>query len=149
MSEFYVSLALCNTHTESTNDSLNQCSVKNFSCDAKPIHEHCSEFPEFFVSTWMVVSTFLTFSSNSAQFLWKLKIPLYLSLIFQNILDITIFFLAYTLGRGINREGFYSKLALVKICSTWPLLDKYVLSKNLKWVFRPHRYLRSPMWPME
>ena len=35
----------------------------------------------------------------------------------------------YLLGRGINGEGFNSKLAMVKMCSTWPLLNKYALSK--------------------
>ena len=29
--------------------------------------------------------------------------------------------------RGINREGFNLKLAMVKTCSTWPLLNKYAL----------------------
>ena len=32
-----------------------------------------------------------------------------------------------TLGRGVNREGFNFKLATVKPCSTWPLLNKYAL----------------------
>ena len=41
------------------------------------------------------------------------------------------FFLHYPLGRGINGEGFNSKLAMVKMCSTWSLLNKYVLSKKL------------------
>ena len=31
------------------------------------------------------------------------------------------------LGRGVNREGFNFKLAMVKTCSTWPLLNKYAL----------------------
>ena len=30
-------------------------------------------------------------------------------------------------GRGINREGFNFKLAMVKTCSTWLLLNKYAL----------------------
>ena len=48
------------------------------------------------------------------------------------------------LGRGVNKKGF--KLAMVKMCSTWPLLNKYALSKILKWVFRPHHYLRPPIY---
>ena len=32
-------------------------------------------------------------------------------------------------GRGINREGFNFKLDMVKMCSTWPLLNKYALWK--------------------
>ena len=35
----------------------------------------------------------------------------------------------YLLGRGVNREGFNFKLAMVKTCSTWPLLNKYALKK--------------------
>ena len=31
----------------------------------------------------------------------------------------------YTLERGVNREGFNFNLAMVKTCSTWPLLNKY------------------------
>ena len=31
------------------------------------------------------------------------------------------------LGRGVNREGFNFKVAMVKTCSTWPLLNKYAL----------------------
>ena len=31
------------------------------------------------------------------------------------------------LGRGLNREGFNFKLAMVKTCSTLPLLNKYAL----------------------
>ena len=31
------------------------------------------------------------------------------------------------LVRGVNREGFNFKLARVKMCSTWPLLNKYAL----------------------
>ena len=34
---------------------------------------------------------------------------------------------AYALGRGVNREGFNFKLAMVKMCFTWPLLNKYAL----------------------
>ena len=35
--------------------------------------------------------------------------------------------MVYTVGRGVNREGFNFKLAMVKTCSTWPLLNKYAL----------------------
>ena len=35
-----------------------------------------------------------------------------------------------TLGRGVNGEGFHFKLAMVKTCSTWPLLNKYALWKK-------------------
>ena len=31
------------------------------------------------------------------------------------------------LGRGVNMEGFNFKLAMVKTCSNWPLLNKYAL----------------------
>ena len=36
------------------------------------------------------------------------------------------------IGRGINRKGFNFKLAMVKTCSTWPLLNKYPLWKNFE-----------------
>ena len=36
------------------------------------------------------------------------------------------------IGRGINGEGFNFKLAMVKMCSTWPLLNKYTLSKKFE-----------------
>ena len=36
------------------------------------------------------------------------------------------------LGRGVNREGFNFKLAMVKMCSTWPLLKKYAIWKNFE-----------------
>ena len=52
-----------------------------------------------------------------------------------------VFFLQCLIGWGINGKGFNSKLAMVKMCSTW-------LSKNLKWVFSLHRYLRPPIGPM-
>ena len=49
---------------------------------------------------------------------------------------------------GVNRGGFNFKLAIVRTCSTFPLLNKYALLKKvLKWVFRPHRHLRSPIMP--
>ena len=35
--------------------------------------------------------------------------------------------LLWLIGRGVNREGFNFKLAVVKTCSTWPLLNKYAL----------------------
>ena len=35
------------------------------------------------------------------------------------------------IGRGVNREGFNFKLATVKTCSTWPLLNKYALKKKI------------------
>ena len=38
----------------------------------------------------------------------------------------------YALGRGINKEGFNFKLAMVKTCSTWPLLNKYALQKKFE-----------------
>ena len=36
-------------------------------------------------------------------------------------------FYGSVLRRGVNREGFNFKLAMVKTCSTWPLLNKYAL----------------------
>ena len=33
-------------------------------------------------------------------------------------------------------------MAIIKISSSWPLLNKYALSKTVKWVSRPHRYFR-------
>ena len=39
---------------------------------------------------------------------------------------------AYGLGRGINVEGFKSKLTMVKMCSTWSLLNKYALWKKFE-----------------
>ena len=35
-----------------------------------------------------------------------------------------------TVGQGIDREGFNFKLAIVKTCSSWPLLNKYALEKR-------------------
>ena len=32
----------------------------------------------------------------------------------------------------MNREGFNFELAMVKACSTWPLLNKYALQKKRK-----------------
>ena len=49
-----------------------------------------------------------------------------------------------TLEWGANREDFDFKLAMVKTCSTWPILNKYMTLKFLKWVFRPHYYLLLP-----
>ena len=37
-----------------------------------------------------------------------------------------------TVGRGIDKKGFNFKLAMVKMFSTWPLLNKYALSKNFE-----------------
>ena len=39
---------------------------------------------------------------------------------------------ACAIGRGINKKGFNSKLAMVKMCSTWPFLNKYALWKNFE-----------------
>ena len=39
---------------------------------------------------------------------------------------------ACKIGRGVNREGFNFKLAMVKTCSTWPLLNKYALQKKFE-----------------
>ena len=52
--------------------------------------------------------------------------------------------MSWAIGRGVNREGFNFKLAMVKTCSTWPLLNKYALQKILNLVFRPHHHLRPP-----
>ena len=57
-----------------------------------------------------------------------------------------VIILFYTVGRGVNREGFDFKLAMVKKCSTWTLLNM-PFKKTLKWVFRPHRYL-MPQTPI-
>ena len=35
-------------------------------------------------------------------------------------------------GQGVKREGFHFLLAMVKMCSTWPLLNKYALKKEKK-----------------
>ena len=43
-----------------------------------------------------------------------------------------VFWWLPTLGWGINREGFNFKLAMVKTCSTWSLLNKYALWKNFE-----------------
>ena len=45
----------------------------------------------------------------------------------------------------LNREGFNFKLAMVKTCSNWPLLNEYALWNILKCVFRRHRQLRPPI----
>ena len=37
----------------------------------------------------------------------------------------------WTIGRGINGDGFNSKLAMVKVCSTWPLVNKNDHSKKI------------------
>ena len=39
---------------------------------------------------------------------------------------------AYSLGRGVNREGFNFKLVMVKTYSTWLLLNKYELKKKIE-----------------
>ena len=39
---------------------------------------------------------------------------------------------AYTIGRGVNREVRNFKLAMVRECSTWPLLNRYALWKNVE-----------------
>ena len=38
----------------------------------------------------------------------------------------------YALGQGVNRQGFNFKLAMVKMCSAWPLLNKYARQKNFE-----------------
>ena len=40
-----------------------------------------------------------------------------------------VYVLESQIGRGINREGINFELAMVKTCSTWPLLNKYALKK--------------------
>ena len=35
-------------------------------------------------------------------------------------------------GWGVNGEGLYFKLAMVNMCSIWPLLNKYAFFKNFE-----------------
>ena len=38
-------------------------------------------------------------------------------------------FQGFSVGQGVNGKGFNFTLAMVKMCSPWPLLNKYTLSK--------------------
>ena len=48
------------------------------------------------------------------------------------MITFTVQNLWYILGRGVNREGFNFKLAMVKTCSTWAFLNKYALQKKIE-----------------
>ena len=37
----------------------------------------------------------------------------------------------WIVGQGVNGEGFNFKLGMVKMYSTWPLMNKYTLSKKI------------------
>ena len=54
-----------------------------------------------------------------------------------------------TIGRGKNREGFNFKLAMVKTCSTWPLLNKYTLWKKIWSGSSDSTITADPIWPVE
>ena len=52
----------------------------------------------------------------------------FLSIHYYFILKLSnIYIYIYILGQGVNWEGFNLKLAVVKMCSTWPLLNKYTI----------------------
>ena len=76
---------------------------------------------------WVGVMTTLIMDLKPKLYLSKIGRCLASNYLFY--FGMLLFGIMYSLGRGINREGFNFKLAMVKTCSTWLLLNKYVLWK--------------------
>ena len=58
------------------------------------------------------------------------------------------YFEIYLVGQGVNGKGYNSKLAMVKMCSTLPLLNKYALSKKFEVILQTPPVPQTPIWPV-
>ena len=101
--------------------------------------KRCIDFNSAFLYSSYYIVTILRWNTTgtnnygSIQFIWDLKTNQKIFILRKKIHPFQLSLLQetieypYTLGRGINREGFNFKLAMVKMCSTWPLSSKCAL----------------------